>query len=533
MNRLTLIWMAICAAVGVMLAESQLLEIPYRSALRGYDNTFNYLWLRSAAVDHDWDFRNDLEQCNTLTPDYRAAALALPRTATGRVPNKYGVGWAVLTAPFYAAADAIVSVGGWLGWTELHRDGFNPVYQGWIVLGHVAIGLFGLWLAVHAVAGWVGDRIAATAGVVAVWSASSLLYYQTADVAMSHGAAFFAVAMLAFALVRAAQRPLAFRWWWLAGTALGLAMVTRFQLGVFAVPLLAAVWRPQRAVPGSAFGVPGPEREGQDPLVERDSTGAAVALGQVEGANETGAGGKEQGAWAEPEPLSGADGVAGVGDPGPGSASPATTAGAQARNFEPGIPEPANTSLLVRVALISLGAAPFFLLQAWAWRVVYGRWFVFSYGAEGESFRWTNPQFLQSLGSPWHGLLYWHPFVFVGLVGLVAWSWREWRVAAPWLVAAGITLYVNAAWWCWWFASAFGSRSFDAALLPVMGGAAWLLARGKRRWRTIWWVLAISAGLWNFYVVLLYRSGAISRSEPVTWMQMIQAAGRLPEAMQF
>ena len=47
-------------ALGAALCLSRLVEIPERSALRGYDNTFNYLWLRSAMVDHDWDFRNDL-----------------------------------------------------------------------------------------------------------------------------------------------------------------------------------------------------------------------------------------------------------------------------------------------------------------------------------------------------------------------------------------------------------------------------------------------------------------------------------------
>jgi hypothetical protein len=81
------IWIGVCALVGVALFVSQLLEIPSRSAFRGYDNTFNYLWLRSAMVDHDWDFRNDLAQCNTLIPAYRASALALPPTATGHIPN--------------------------------------------------------------------------------------------------------------------------------------------------------------------------------------------------------------------------------------------------------------------------------------------------------------------------------------------------------------------------------------------------------------------------------------------------------------
>ncbi|HWA86333.1 MAG TPA: hypothetical protein VG710_08940, partial [Opitutus sp.] len=61
-------WLFACAGIGVALLASTLFEIPWRSALRGYDNTFYYAWLRSAMVDHDWDFQNDLEQCDTLAP---------------------------------------------------------------------------------------------------------------------------------------------------------------------------------------------------------------------------------------------------------------------------------------------------------------------------------------------------------------------------------------------------------------------------------------------------------------------------------
>src|SRR4051812_7429442 len=41
------------------------------SMLRGTDNTCYYFWLRSAMVDGDWSFANDLEACNTLTPVHR------------------------------------------------------------------------------------------------------------------------------------------------------------------------------------------------------------------------------------------------------------------------------------------------------------------------------------------------------------------------------------------------------------------------------------------------------------------------------
>ncbi len=436
------VWSIVCAGVALALAVSQLLEIPQRSALRGYDNTFNYLWLRSAAVDGDWDFRNDLATCDTLTPEYRASALALPPTATGRLPNKYGLGWAVVTVPFYLVADGIVTASRAVGLWTLQRDGWNPVYQICIQLGHVMLAILALWLAARVIASWLQvERTQAWAGVVLVWAASPLLYYQTVDVSMSHGAAFFAVTLMAYALTRAKETPTANWPWWLAGTGWGLAATTRFQLGIFG---LLAAW--------SWFGM--------------------LRAGEGRRAVRT-------------------------------------------------------------VWLFAAGALPLLALQLWAWHVVYGSWLVFSYGAEGEGFRWLQPEWLGSLASPLHGLFYWHPLLLVALAGLLAWAASERRLA-PVLVAAVLaTLYVNAAWWCWWFGAAFGNRACDAALLPLMAGFAWLLGRATPRWRRVWWAAALTAGAWNFYLVLLYRLAVIPRNAPVTWSEMLQACGHVGAALHF
>jgi hypothetical protein len=435
-------WLVVCAVVGALLCLSKLVEIPERSALRGYDNTFNYLWLRSAMVDHDWDFRNDLEACNTLSPAYRAAALALPRTPTGRIPDKYGVGWSVVTLPFYLLADACVALGRWFGVWNLQQDGFNPVYQVCIQLGHVGIAVSALVLAARTVGDWLGDRAAASTGVLLVWAASPMVYYQAFDVGMSHGTALFAVALCGYSLFRARLDPTpvcGWRWWMLAGAGWGLAAVTRFELGVFG--LLAAWSWCERAVHGKGVAAP--------------------------------------------------------------------------------------------VAWFLAGAAPLILLQAWAWHIVYGRWLVFSYGAAGESFRWTSPQLLPSLVSAWHGLFYWHPFLLIGTAGLGWWAWKRRGLACLLFAIFWVEVYIHAAWWCWWFASSFGNRSCDAGLLPLMAGVGWLWQRARGRWRRVLLGVGLGAGVWNFYILLLYRVFAISHKDPVTWLQMVEAAGRLPDRLRF
>lgn len=433
-------WAAACLVVGAVLFTSQLVEIRARSALRGYDNTFNYLWLRSAAVDGDWDFRNDIETCNTLTPEYRAAALALPPTRTGRLPNKYGVGWSLLSAPWYFLADGVVRLCRLAGNDVLLPDGWNAVYQISIMAGQLLYAAAGIALGIRAVKAWVGvTGPDAMAGVLVVWAASPLLYYQTINLSMTHSAAFTAVAALAYCTARA-QLPLSKGVWWvLAGAAWALAFATRYQVAVFGLLALPGWWA-LRAQPGA---------------------------------------------------------------------------------------------LLRAVACFAMGAAPLVALQSFAWWRVYGDWAVFAYGVEGETFHWLRPAWWQSWFSPLHGAMYWHPFLAVAFGGLAAWWWCERGRGTAVAAAFAVSAYVSAAWWCWWYGSAFGNRSYDAALLPLMAGTAWFFHRATPRLRTTLWMVAAAAFAWNAYAVVVYRTGAIPRNAAVTWGDMLEAGRHLPDVLRF
>lgn len=407
-------------------------QIGQFSMLRGSDSTGYYLWLRSAMVDGDWDFENDLKVCNTLTEDFRTELLKLPRTETGRWPNKYGIGWAVLSAPFYLLADGIVGTGRAVGLWELERDGYNVVYQITIQTGHFLLGLVGLLLAWRCVRHWCGDATAALWGVLLILMASPQLYYLTLKLSLSHNAAFFAIALMTWACLEAEKGPARLWPWLVAGAGWGLAVTLRFQLALFGV-LPAYVWL--------ARGLAG----------ERGMAAVRTAL-----------------AWLA-------------------------------------------------------GAVPLVFLQFYAWRIVYGRWFVFTYGAEGERFNWTNPEIFNVLFSPFHGFLYWHPFLLVGAIGFVWLAFKSRGFHLAGLLAIAGTLYVNAAWWCWWFAGSFGSRAFEAVLLFFMAGVAFLLVRLPLRWRRILWCTAILACIWNLAVMGLYYASLIERNAPVTWATMLKA----------
>jgi hypothetical protein len=424
---------------GLLFFGIQLAEIPWRSALRGYDNTFNYLWLRSAMVDGDWDFRNDLEECDTIAESELGEVLNQPVTKTGLLANKYGIGWGIASLPGYLAADAVVAVGNGVGLWDLRRDGFNPVYQVFLQAWQFLLAAVSLVLVRTVVARLIGPEYA-WAGVLSVWLASPLVYYQTSNLSMSHNTVFFCIAVMVFGAMQAPRKPGAAWPWLLMGAGYGLAVVTRFQAGVFAFVLIFALWEHAKS-----------RRE----LVLQAS------------------------GW------------------------------------------------------LLAGGLPFALLQMWAWKVVYGQWAVFSYGVTGESFSWGSPALVQSLFSSFHGMFYWHPLLFVSFAGMMWWTWRRRGVGIPLTMAGVLTVYVNAAWWCWWFAASFGMRAFDGALIGLMIGQAYLFSRANKSRLKGLWATCIVLAAWNLYVVTLFRAAAIPRNAPVTWLEMIRAALELPEHLHF
>ncbi|MGC9452586.1 MAG: hypothetical protein ACP5I4_14200, partial [Oceanipulchritudo sp.] len=101
------------------------------------------------------------------------------------------------------------------------------------------------------------------------------------------------------------------------------------------------------------------------------------------------------------------------------------------------------------------------------------------------------------------------------------------RRRAPWFhnFPGRTILYINASWWCWWFAASFGSRGFDAGVLFLMGGTAFILNKLRPYPVLEKCFLLISQFfvLWNIYIVILYALSLIARQEPVTWGEMLRA----------
>jgi hypothetical protein len=121
-----------------------------------------------------------------------------------------------------------------------------------------------------------------------------------------------------------------------------------------------------------------------------------------------------------------------------------------------------------------------------------------------------------------HGLFYWHPFLLAGLAGLLVLARRERGLVWAGLAATAITIYVNAAWWCWWFGSSFGSRAFDGVFLFLMLGLAWAFERLSERVGQWLFAAGVACVAWNVILLVLYRVMVIPRNSAVTYDEMLR-----------
>src|SRR5690606_5545844 len=134
-----------------------------------------------------------------------ATAENLPLTEVGRVPNKYGIGWALASAPFYLIAKALVGASNLLG-ANSANDGFDPAFQIAQQLGHLGYASIGLFLLYRCMRVW-WDADAAARAIAVGWLATPLLYYQSTNLSMSHSLVFTIVAASLHAAVRLRTRP--------------------------------------------------------------------------------------------------------------------------------------------------------------------------------------------------------------------------------------------------------------------------------------------------------------------------------------
>src|SRR5205823_3079 len=153
--------------------------------------------LRSLRFDGDLDFANDYRRFTELNPKSGIdTSLLQPnriRKATGLYGNVAPVGSALMWAPFFLAADALVHAADALG-ARIPADGFSPPYIYAVCYASALYGLLGLLLSYRMARRYAG-QFGTTLASVTIWLATPLVFYMFVQMPWSHATGFFLVAL--------------------------------------------------------------------------------------------------------------------------------------------------------------------------------------------------------------------------------------------------------------------------------------------------------------------------------------------------
>jgi hypothetical protein len=197
------------------------------------DGRFYFVIVRSAVIDHDFNFANE----RLVHPFFFEEIL----TPAGHVLNKYSIGAPLLWAPFFVLAHGIL-----LAATELHlttqaADGYGHLYRLAVGMGAVTYGCLGIFLSSLGVKKWYGQNIALISSL-AVAIGTHLFFYIAVDPVNSHSASLFVAGLLFYLLTLFIEKPKKSTSV-LMGVACGLLALIRLQDGVFFLGITWLIWR--------------------------------------------------------------------------------------------------------------------------------------------------------------------------------------------------------------------------------------------------------------------------------------------------
>lgn len=225
-------WLDGPRAVIVSLA---LLAVPTVYGEVGGDGLQAFVVVRSVLLDHDMDLAND----------YAGLGVPIVVTRAGQPTSHLPIGLALVWAPPFALAHAGTAIARGFGST-LGADGFSVPYRSAVTAATYAYGVLALLL-IEAEVRRRNGRAVALLATLAIWLATPLHFYMTANPAMAHGASVLAATAFVVAWLRQRERDDASAWGW-AGVGLlgGLMAAVRLQDAVLlAMPAADLAVRPR------------------------------------------------------------------------------------------------------------------------------------------------------------------------------------------------------------------------------------------------------------------------------------------------
>ena len=192
-------------------------------------------YVQSRSLLFDWDLE--------LENDYRGLGAPPVRSAEGEIISRFPVGLPLFWIPPLWLTHVGVTVASWLG-AEVDADGFAPAYQAAVTVATYVYGFVALVLLEGALRRRHGRAIALLV-VLAVWLATPLHFYMSANPFMSHGLSVLLATCFVLSWLRARGSE-GHAMWVVAGVFGGLMMLARVQDGVLLIMPVVDLVRPQR-----------------------------------------------------------------------------------------------------------------------------------------------------------------------------------------------------------------------------------------------------------------------------------------------
>ncbi len=209
-----------------LLAGLALVMLPTVYGEVGGDGLQAFVVVRSVLLDHDLD----------LADDYAGMGVRPVATATGQATSHLPIGLALLWAPAFLLAHAGTALAAALG-ADVRADGFSVPYRSAVTAATCVYGVLALLLIEGELRRRHGRAVAVLA-VLAIWLATPVHFYMTANPAMAHGASIFAATAFVVAWLRVRSGDGAGAWA-VVGLLGGLMTLVRLQDAVLlALPAL-------------------------------------------------------------------------------------------------------------------------------------------------------------------------------------------------------------------------------------------------------------------------------------------------------
>ncbi len=169
----------------------------------GGDGVQYYLLLRSPLLDADFNFANDY------------AGMGIPPflSREGIPTNRYPIGVPLFWLPTVALTHLVLSSSAFIGHPLATPDGFSPPYQAAATTTTFVLSVAALALLEAEIRRRHG-RSAALLAVLAIWLATPLDFYLTANPSMSHGASMVGATLLVLSWLRARSMDSLGAWSW-------------------------------------------------------------------------------------------------------------------------------------------------------------------------------------------------------------------------------------------------------------------------------------------------------------------------------